>query len=68
MTLTFYHGGATLETCKKSEKQIPLVLQGDGVRRIYAADLGEYDGGLIEFQLNFNGTGHAMVYAVKLHE
>lgn len=67
LMLTFYHGGATLETSRKSEKQIPLVLQGDGVRRIYTADLGEYDGGLIEFQLAFNGTGHAMVYAVRLH-
>ena len=66
LTLTFYHGGATLETCSKSEKQIPLVLHGDGMRRIYTADLGEYDGGLIEFQLAFNGTGHAMVYAVRL--
>ena len=66
LTLTFYHGGADLQSCTKSEKQIPLVLHGDGMRRIYTADLGEYDGGLIEFQLAFNGTGHAMVYAVRL--
>ncbi len=66
LLLTLYHGDAEREKCTESVRRYPLALRGDGVRRETVFDLGVLEDGIIEFELDFGGEGHAQVYAVKL--